>query len=343
MKSSVVLRSLLSLILLPSITVGCGGGSPTASVSQPTPVTQPPPPTPSSPPPLPSHWEATALPPITGAGAAQANALNNFGHVVGYSVENGAAHATLWEDGMAQDLGENTFANAINDSDQIVGYKLDDSFLAHAHLWPDDIDLGSIAGFDSSVATGINSSGLVVGVAFTQSNPNHQTAFSWSKSSGMQIVSGCASAEAINDAGEIAGISTSLNATICGKPDFNMPGAAVAINTAGATAGFSGPQSSTEAFVFPGTDLGPTLATGINDSEWVVGYKLTATGSVRTKSRTAIPRVTGNAQPWIWSKESGQVALPGITTPSAINKSGQIVGAVILGDQSTHGVLLTGK
>lgn len=210
-----IARSLLSIVLLPSITVACGGGlaktaapppvvvtpappSPAAPTCDPPntivngvctapapPPPTPPPPTPPPPtppptpppsvPPLPTNWTATDLPPITGAGSAQANALNNLGHVVGYSVDSGIAHATLWESGMAIDLGPNSFANGIKDSDEIVGYRLDDPFLAHAHLWPEDIDLGSLVGFDSSVATGINSSGLVVGTACSSADPNVQT------------------------------------------------------------------------------------------------------------------------------------------------------------------------
>jgi hypothetical protein len=152
MKRALV-RSLLSLILLPSITVACGGGMASRAASPPpvagspaptppppptpppAPPPTPPPPTPPPPvpppPPIPSSWQATDLSPITGAGASQANALNNLGHVVGYSVENGVAHATLWESSMALDLGLNTFANGINDSDQIVGYRLDDHLMAH--------------------------------------------------------------------------------------------------------------------------------------------------------------------------------------------------------------------
>ena len=66
----------------------------------------------------------TDLPPIPGAYATQANALNNSAYIVGYSVSNGSAHATLWRDGSAVDIGgADTFANGINDSDQIVGYR----------------------------------------------------------------------------------------------------------------------------------------------------------------------------------------------------------------------------
>lgn len=343
MKSSVVVRSLLSLILLPSITVGCGGTSPTASVSQPPPVTQPP--LPSSPPPLPSHWEATDLPPITGAGAAQANALNNSNHVVGYSVENGEAHATLWENGIAQDLGANTFANAINDSDEIAGYRLDDSFFAHAHLWPEDIDLGAIAGFDSSVATGINASGLVVGVAFNQSDPNHQTAFTWTMVDGMKALSSCASAEAVNKSGQISGSAANLDAAICGGQDFGMQGTAVAINNLGQTAGFEG----SNAFLFANTNLGPTLATGINDNGWVIGAQIVPAGNSRVQRLVVShvarlnPRVTGTSQPWIWSQSTGIVNLPFLVEANSINQSGAIAGAWVTSDNSTHAALLTAK
>lgn len=322
----------------------------------PTPPPVPPPPVPPPPPPvpsLPSSWTATDLPPIPGAGAAQANAINNLGHAVGYSVVEGVGHATLWESGMAIDLaGPNTFANGINDSDQIVGYRLDASFIAHAHLWPDDIDLGSLAGYDSSVATGINSSGLVVGIAFSQANPNLQTAFTWSKTAGMQAVAGCASAEAINDSGQIAGIATNLDAAICGEQDFGMQGAAGAINNAGQAVGFSPPNSNnTQAWLFPNIDLGPTLATGINDYGWVCGYSMTPIGGaahvMRMMSVTHVarlePHVFGTSHPWVWSQATGIVMLSGITTANAMNQSGQIVGAAIMADGSTHGMLLTGN
>jgi hypothetical protein len=55
------------------------------------------------------------------------------------------------------------------------------------------------------------------------------------------------------------------------------------------------------------------------------------------------PHVEGTSLPWIWSAESGTVMLPGLTTANAINQSGQIVGAVIESDGSTHGGPLTGN
>lgn len=334
-----IARSLLSLILLPSITVACGGGMGSPALSAPAPVSPTPDPTPPS---LPKTWQATDLPPIAGADESQASALNNLGHVVGYSVEGVTAHATLWENGMALDLGANTFANGINDLDQIVGYRVDDSGIPHAHLWPDDIDLGTLSGFDSSVATGINSSGLVVGIAFSSANPNLQNAFTWSPSTQMVAIPGCASAEAVNDSGQVSGIATNLDAAICGVQDFGMSGAAVAINNQGKSVGFSGP----DAWLFPTTNIGPTLATGINDNGWVVGYSVGASGGARVRfpvSRVARlhSQVAGVPQPWIWTQQSGIVMLPSLVTANAINKSGQIVGDSVAPDGSTHGALLT--
>jgi hypothetical protein len=152
------MKSLALLLVASMFTVGCGGGAlsqnaaavpPSPSTPAPAPPPPSPPPDPTPPPPsvpsLPQNWTLTDLPPIVDAGAAQANALNNSTHVVGYSVSDGTAHATLWVNGVASDIGgPNTVANGINDLDQIVGY-IDDSFVAHAHLWPEDIDLGSLS------------------------------------------------------------------------------------------------------------------------------------------------------------------------------------------------------
>ena len=136
-----------------------------------------------------------------------------------------------------------------------------------------------------------------------------------------------------------------MHATICGEPDFGQVGAAVAINSSGVTAGYAGPESMTDAWLFPNIELGPTLATGINDYGWVIGDQVVSTGQSHVQSRVARlpPHVEGVSLPWIWSQDSGIVMLPRFTTANAINQSGQIVGAVILSDGSTHGGLLTGN
>ncbi len=199
------------VIVLLAILCGCGGGS----VANEQPAA--PPPT-VTPPPLPQHYQATDLPPISGSNAAQANGVNSAGHAVGYSVLNSVPYGTLWKDGTVIDLGPNTLADAINDSDQIVGYRKDPQGLTHAYLWPDMADLGSIAGYDSSIATGINNSGTVVGVAYNLAAAARHLAvpfnprlfgvahpFVWSQPTGIIMLSGAVTVSGINQKGQISG------------------------------------------------------------------------------------------------------------------------------------------
>jgi uncharacterized membrane protein len=154
--------------------VGCGGGSPTSAQPH---ATSPASPATSAKRPA-KHYQVIDLAPIPGAGNAQANAVSH-GHAAGYSVlAAGTARATLWHDGIAEDLGTGV-ANAINSSDQVAGYIQPNiqqgDFTPHASLWDHGIvtDLGTLPGFDSTDAVGINESGEVVGVAFSFANPQH--------------------------------------------------------------------------------------------------------------------------------------------------------------------------
>src|SRR5882724_3188870 len=143
-------RLLLALLL---VTVGCGG-SPQASLQQPVPpapVAAPPPvppsnpppapPPPSTPPPVPTSWTVTDLVPLAGFNASQANAVNSAGVVVGYSeTPLGVTEATLWANGTVFDLGPG-IATAVNDSNHVVGYSVDDTGLVvTAHLWFNGLD-----------------------------------------------------------------------------------------------------------------------------------------------------------------------------------------------------------
>src|SRR5882724_4280116 len=84
---------------------------------------------------------------------------------------------------------------------------------------------------------------------------------------------------------------------------------------------------------------------------WVCGDSVTPIGGGSHVMRLPLithvarlnPHVVGTSQPWIWSQASGLVLLPNLTTANAMNQSGQIVGAVIESDGSTHGGLLTGN
>jgi probable HAF family extracellular repeat protein len=371
--------------------VGCGGGSPTPAqlhaTSQASPATSAK---------LPAkHYQVIDLVPIPGANNGQANAISN-GHVAGYSVlVDGTARATLWHDGIAEDLGVGS-ANAINSLDQVVGYIQPNfqqgDFTPHASLWDHGIltDLGTLPGFDSTDATGINDSGEVVGIAFSFANPQNQAGFRWTVQTGIQVISPAASALAINSHGDIAGIGLNLHAAIFSTKkrttdlgtlggDFSVAGS---LNTKGHAAGYSpltagGPV---HAFFFAGKglqDLGTfgtgdnSVATGVNDSDLVVGYDIVAQGgavahivgggvAAHVVSDSGLWRVggvahdllVGTSRPFVSSPSTGMQDLNSLIsdsewsllTASGIDQTGEIVGAGVLsgpaGPVAVHGFML---
>jgi uncharacterized membrane protein len=331
MKHACVLLALIGLC-------GCGGGSMSTSAPMAVPAVKLPN--------LPTSWTATDLPPLPNANAAQANAVNAAGRAVGYSVNNGVAYATMWENGIPTELGPGV-ATAINDKDTTVGYRPGDGFMTVAVVWPGG-DLGLLEGYDSTLATGISKKGVIVGVAYNSFDTSQQVAFKWTEKGGMQVVPGCQNALAINDKGQIAGIGTNFDAVICGGQDFGIQGAVGAINNSGLAVGFSPFGDNAHAFVFPSTDLGAqSTATGVNDYGWVIGDSFTPLGGAQARlsvrahvARLFNPRLIGVSHPFVWSQKTGIVALEGIVTANGINGK-RIVGATVTGDRFIHGVMLT--
>jgi probable HAF family extracellular repeat protein len=318
--------------------IGCGGGMPS--------------PAPPTPPSLPASWQVIDLPPIPGMTDSQANAINNLGDVVGYSTASEAeVHATLWQDGgTPEDLGLG-FSNAVNDSRDIVGYREVGEDSTMAVIWPgggSSQDIGLLTGFDSSVATGINNSGEVVGVAYAFNAPGIEQAFSWTAAGGIQPIQGCATAMAISDEGVIAGTvftagDANLDAASC-QPlkDLGLEGFAAAVNRSGVMVG----NAAGSAEEFPGTAIvADGVAAGINDLGWVVGYQL---GSQPLESMTRQrgkwnTATIGNETPFIWTAATGIGTLPGISTAAGINQSGEIAGTGFAADGvSLHALLLKG-
>jgi probable HAF family extracellular repeat protein len=113
-------------------------------------------------------------------------------------------------------LGGDTYAYAVNESGQVVGY----SYIAtpgadvgyHAFSWTANsgiVDLGTLGG-DSTQAVAVNESGQVVGY----SNTGH--AFSWTANGGMVELGALADdvnsrATAVNNNGEVVGTSWGLD------------------------------------------------------------------------------------------------------------------------------------
>jgi probable HAF family extracellular repeat protein len=303
---------------------------------------------------LPQTYALTILPPVDGGTAAQAQAINAGGTVVGYSVLNGHGEATEWQDGTVIDLGEG-FALAVNDSGIVAGYVYDD--MPVATIWPGG-SLGTLPGYDSSTATGIDNDGTVVGIAFVLAHPEQQTGFLWTATRGMQAIQQLQSALAIRN-GKIAGIGLNFDAAVQGT-DLGFPGVATALNSQGDAAGFTTGQ--VQAFTWQDsivTDLGTagteiSTASGINDSGIVVGQIGNAiSGSVRlARPVVSSPHDTfvGITRAMAWTESDGIVDLNGRIAPGSgwtpayatgINGSGEIVGAAINNEtQVTDGFVL---
>lgn len=93
-----------------------------------------------------------------------ARAINDRGTIVG----DDQRAPVIWRNGVEQPLDAIATVTAINDRDQVIGETPDSDGMAHAMLWQDGVatDLGSI-GSAASWATGINASGVVVGYVAT--------------------------------------------------------------------------------------------------------------------------------------------------------------------------------
>jgi probable HAF family extracellular repeat protein len=335
MTAAFVRSASLALLSL-SILTGCGG----SGISSTPPAAQTPPPAPTL-----THYTVVDLPPLPGASASQAQGLNSVGDVVGYSVLNAHATAVLWKNGGPTDLGiPNSWANAVNSSDQVAGYYTSASGTPHAALWTNQgfMDLGTLPGMDSSVATGISESGTVVGVSFQFQNSANEQGFTWTSSAGMQPIPGSLTALATSNK-QVAGADTANHAAIFlnGQTDdlgtLGDTSISTSVNSSGRAVGISG----THAFFFDGTmrDLGlrdnwnSATATGINDAGLVVGNGLSA-GNV--------------SHPYTWSATFGlndvNTLIPAnsgwtIVATFSVNARGQICG---LGQMAgaLHAVLL---
>ena len=136
--------------------------------------------------------------------------ISNAGQVVGQS----GSRATLWNSGVATDLGTlgGTYATAwaISRAGQVVGFSAlpgDNANYTHATLWNGltAIDLGTLGGTFSS-ANGINSAGQIVGHSVLAGNTGGVHAVLWN--GGIATDLGLGYALKINDRGQVVGQSS---------------------------------------------------------------------------------------------------------------------------------------
>lgn len=160
---------------------------------------------------------------------AAAHDINNSGWIAGMSQRRQGndmlQRAALWRNGTVIDLGtfggEYSEANALNDAGQVVGWAWRPlpTRRTHAFLWSQAtglLDLGTLGG-PTSNATDINEHGAVVGSSNPADSELH--GFVWTAESGMidlGVPEGGfdSRAAAINDAGQIVGVSFFLEGCI---------------------------------------------------------------------------------------------------------------------------------
>jgi len=244
--------------------------------------------------------------------------------------------------------GAESVALAVNASGQVVGYSTTAGGRSHAFSWTAAggmIDLGTMAGHDSSVASQVNDSGQVVGYSSIQNQ--FSRAFSWTMAQGMIDLGALPGdrfsvAQGVNARGQVVGYSfnttdaTDLHGFIWTSEDGMIPLGSLdhhsnrslpsGINASTQVIGISPPvDPDGRAFVWTPSDgmvdlgtLGGRFSAALDMSAngQVVGYSsLVGESSLRGFS---------------WTIADGMVALDTLggarTYAVAVNADGQIVG-----------------
>jgi probable HAF family extracellular repeat protein len=147
--------------------------------------------------------------------AAQANAINDRGQVVGEHVTMGQVHAFAWWKGATLDLGvlpggNFSVAYDINDRGQVVGAgNTGIGTVDRAILWRDGtaVDLGTLPGGDRSSANAVNNRGVIAGFSTDQNSAFRPVVWTRGQPVDLGTPQGYASGVAvdINEPGQAAG------------------------------------------------------------------------------------------------------------------------------------------
>ena len=261
-----------------------------------------------------------------------ANGINDSGRIIGVGSilpNGGLAHVLQYFNGsvvdLAPGLGFNCYATGINSLGQVAGYcypevfidipsgpgdptpsQVNDAFLISGGLM---MDLGTIAGFSSSKAYGVNDNGQVVG--YSQNSTYSQThAFVYSSGGPMVDLDSALGgtdysiAYSINNSGQMVGVANNafiynvangqmLELGALGDPannysiaySINNSGAAVGsvyINDTGDNHAFAyppgGPMVDLNSLIDPASGWDLQYATAINDAGQIAGYGINPAG-----------------------------------------------------------------
>jgi probable HAF family extracellular repeat protein len=245
------------------------------------------------------------------SGLLAASLLLSFG-----TVGSGAAASPVVAIDLGTLGGDNSEAEAVNESGQVVGSsEITPGSVSpeHAFSWTPGsgmVDLGTLGG-PTSAAVDVDDYGQVVGLSYTAGGKRH--AFSWTPAGGMvdlgTLGGDYSAAVALNDDGQVVGTSTMAGDKTTHAFSWTAAGGMVDLGTLGGEASY--PEA-------------------ISDTGQVVGYSETA----------------GGEHAFSWTADGGMVdlgTLGGNTSEAeAVNGHGEVVGFSELGtDTSYHAFLWT--
>jgi probable HAF family extracellular repeat protein len=229
-------------------------------------------------------------------------------------------HAYFFDGDMIREIGTlggaSSFTRAINEAGQVTGYaSYDASENYHAFLWSlkeGMTDLGTISPAPASEGLAINKLGQVAGYSSyvgPLNEPLH--AIVWSRTTGLTdlgtLAHGVSLAQAINDAGQVAGYSEAANGQVHGFL-WTATSGMIDLGT-----------------LARGVD---SYATAINNAGQVIGYATNA------------PPPDLNYHAFVWERAYGMTDLGTLGGPDsgvwAINERGQVVGVADLANGYQH-------
>jgi probable HAF family extracellular repeat protein len=144
---------------------------------------------------------------------SHALAINDDGQLI----VNSGGRAYLWSAGIVKDLGtlggSSSYAHALNETGQVVGFSMTADRFWHAFLWEHGrmVDLGTLGGSDSR-AYGINDMGQIVGQSTNATGDQHAVRWEHGTIADLGTLGGSNSvARAINAHGQIVGSSVTAS------------------------------------------------------------------------------------------------------------------------------------